>query len=121
LLGHPHIQGVYHLGGKNACSQPLLIFILLNYISVYQLMRVILQKPFKHGFKQEFNVYTTNNIDKQLDVKEAKDVKLHFHMFVLRPLLYLWLFQKWRHVNQPNMIKRGWLMCGLEQAFNKTI
>jgi hypothetical protein len=82
---------------------------------------MILQKPFKHGFKQEFDVYTTNNIDKQLDEKEAKDVKLHFHMFVLRPLLYLWLFQAWQHVNQPNMIKRGWLMSGLEQAFNKTL
>jgi hypothetical protein len=51
-------------------------------------MDVILQKTFTHGFKQEFDDYTTNNIDKQLDVKEAKDVKLHFHMFVLRPSIY---------------------------------
>jgi hypothetical protein len=26
------------------------------------MMDVILQKPFKHGFKQEFDVYTINNI-----------------------------------------------------------
>jgi hypothetical protein len=81
---------------------------------------VILQKLFKLAFKQEFNVHTTNNIDKQLDVKEAKDINLDFCMFILKPLLCSWLFQAWQPVNRPNMIKRECSMCGLEQAFNKT-
>ncbi len=50
---------------------------------------MILHKPFKHGFRQEFNGHTTNNIDKQLYVKEAKDIKLDFCMSIETITLFM--------------------------------
>jgi hypothetical protein len=98
----------------------LLIFVPANCTSVYQPADVILQRPFKHGFRQEFDNYSTECISKQLDEKALKDVKLDTKMTVLKPLLCSWLFQAWHHVNQLAMIRKGWTMCGLDRAFNKS-
>ena len=98
----------------------LLIFVPANCTSIYQPADVILQRPFKHGFRKEFNIYTRAMIDKQLEVKDAKDVKLDFHTSTLKPLLCSWLFKAWQHVNKPEMIKLGWAQCGLDQVFNSS-
>ena len=71
----------------------LLIFVPANCIFIYQPADVILQRPFKHGFRKEFDIYTTTMIDKQLEIKEAKDVKLDFRMSTLKPLFCSWLFE----------------------------
>ena len=98
----------------------LLIFVPANCTSIYQPADVILQRPFKHGFRKAFDIYTIAMIDKQLEEKEAKDVKLDFRMSSLKPLLCSWLFEAWHHVNKPAMIRRGWAQCGLQQVFNST-
>ena len=38
----------------------LVIFVLSNCTNVYQLDDDVLHKPFKHGFKQAFDLYTSN-------------------------------------------------------------
>ena len=104
-ISHPHI---------------LLIFVPANSTSVFQPTDVILQRPFKHGFRQQFDTYTSKNIGKQIDEKELENVELNTKMSVLKPLLYSWLYQAWQHINKKTMIKRGWSMCGLDQAFESS-
>lgn len=100
--------------------QILLIFVPANCTSIFQPADVILQRPFKHAFRQEFDIYTSNDIDKQLEEKGAKDVKIDIKMSTLKPLLCGWLFKAWAHVNKADMIKVGWTQCGLLQAFDPT-
>ena len=78
---------------------------------------MILQRPFKHGFRQQFDNYTSENIGKQIDEMELLDVELNTKMSVLKSLLCSWLYQAWQHINKTYMIKRGWSMCGLDRAF----
>jgi hypothetical protein len=97
----------------------LLIFIPTNCTSAYQPADVILQRPFKHGFRQQFDNHSIESICKQLDVKALTEIKLDTKMTVLKPLLCTWLYLTWQHVNQPSMIKKGWAVRGLDRAFNK--
>ena len=55
---------------------------------------MILQRPFKHGFRQQFDNYTFENIGKQIDEKEIQDVELNTKMSVLKTLLCSWLYIK---------------------------
>ena len=71
----------------------LFIFIPANCTSVFQPADVILQRLFKHAFRQEFDNYTSDDIDKQLEEKAAKDVKIDMKMSTLKPLLCGWLFK----------------------------
>ena len=98
----------------------LFIFIPANCTSVFQPADVILQRLFKHAFRQEFDNYTSDDIDKQLEEKAAKDVKIDMKMSTLKPLLCGWLFKAWAHVNKPDMIKVGWYQFGLLSAFDST-
>src|ERR1700737_3616925 len=50
----------------------LLIFVPANCTSIYQPPDVILQRPFKHGFRKAFDIYTTAMIDKQDEEEEGK-------------------------------------------------
>lgn len=79
----------------------------------------MLQRPFKYGFRQEFDNYTSIDIDKQLDNKEAKDIKVDTKMSTLKPFLCGWLLKAWGDVNKAQMIKVGWSRCGLQQAFQQ--
>ena len=91
-----------------------------NCTSVFQPTDVILQIPFKHAFRQEFDTYTSDDIDKQLEDKTPIYVKIDIKMSTLKPLLCNWLFKAWAHVNKPEMIKIGWSQCRLLQAFDLT-
>jgi hypothetical protein len=77
-ISHPHI---------------LLIFVPANCTNVFQPTDVILQRPFKHGFRQQFDNYTSENIGIHIDEKELQDVELNTKMLVLKPLLCSWLYQ----------------------------
>jgi hypothetical protein len=45
---------------------------------------VILQRPFKHCFRQEFDNFITDQISKQFDVKDLASVKLDTKMTLLK-------------------------------------
>jgi hypothetical protein len=98
----------------------LLIFVPANCTSIFQPTDVILQRPFKHSFRQQFDEHTSQDIGKQLEEKDVHSVKLDTKMSILKPLLCTWLHEAWKHINQPIMIKKGWAMCGLDKAFNQT-
>ena len=105
---------------KEKYPQILLIFVLANSTSILQPVDVIIQRPFKHSFRQQFDNYTSQDIGQQLEEKDLKDVKLDTKMMVLKLLLCSWLYQAWQHVNQQSMIKKGQAMCGLDKAFCST-
>ena len=65
---------------KENHPQILLIFVPANCTSVFQPADVILQRPFKHAFRQEFDTYTSDDIDKQLEDKAAMDVNIDIKM-----------------------------------------
>jgi len=56
---------------------------------------VIFQRPFKYRFRQKFDNYTLDDIDKQLDNKEVKDIKVDTKMFILKPFYRGWLLKAW--------------------------
>jgi hypothetical protein len=80
---------------KEKYPQILLIFVPANCTSVLQPANVIIQRPFKHSFKLQFDTYTSQDIGHQLEEKDLKDVKLDTKMTVLKPLLCSWLYQAW--------------------------
>jgi hypothetical protein len=104
---------------KDFHPEILLIFVPANCTSVFQPGDVILQRPFKHSFRQQFDMHTSQDIGKQLDERDLEEVKLKTKMTALKPLICSWLHQAWQDVNKPSMIKKGWAMCGLDRAFHK--
>ena len=52
---------------KNNHPRIHLVFVPANCTSVFQPTHVILQRPFKHAFKVEFNKFTIKVISKQID------------------------------------------------------
>jgi hypothetical protein len=104
---------------KEKHPEILLIFVLANCTSVLQPADVILQRPFKHAFRKQYDMYTSESIDSQLATNAAKDVRVDTKMSTLKPLLCNWLFLSWQHINKPQMIKVGWSLCGLLQAFQQ--
>jgi hypothetical protein len=74
-------------------SKILLLFIPANYTAVFQLADVILQCLFKQGFWQQFNLWTMEKMDQQLETKVVEDIKLDFCMSTIKPNLCAWLFK----------------------------
>jgi hypothetical protein len=92
------------------------LYIPANCTRIYQLADVILQRPFKHAFRQQFNKYTMDLISKQLD--SGEEVKVDFKMSTLKSKLCSWLFSAWLHVSsKQDMVKKGWEKCGLLRSF----
>ena len=75
---------------KDNYSQVHVLYILANCISIYQTADAILQRPFKHVFRQEFNKYTMSIITSQIETNF--NIKVDFKMSTLKPLLCAWLF-----------------------------
>lgn len=66
----------------------LVIFVLSNCTIVYQPHYAILHKPFKHGFKQAFDFYTSNVLMKQIQHSTRNDVKIDTKLKALN-LIYV--------------------------------
>jgi hypothetical protein len=65
----------------------LLISVPANYTNLLQPADFILQRPFKHTFRQQYDIYTSESIDIQFATKVAKDVRVDTKMSILKPLL----------------------------------
>jgi hypothetical protein len=87
------------------------LYIPANCTSIYQPADVILQRPFKHAFRQQFNKYTMDLISKQIN--SGEEVKVDFKMSTLKPKLCSWLYVS----SKQDMVKKGWEKCGLLRSF----
>ena len=93
------------------------LYISANCRSVFQPADVVIQRPFKHAFRQEFNQFTMDTITKQLN--GGTDVHIDFKMSKLKPHICHWLYKAWIHVSSKiNMISKGWEQAGLLRAFD---
>jgi hypothetical protein len=100
-----------------AHSEILMLFVPANCIAVFQPVDVILQRLFKHGFRQQFDLWTMQEVDQQLQTRTTEEIKLDFRMSTIKPHLCSWLLKAWQHVDKENLIQRGWEQCGIRQAF----
>jgi hypothetical protein len=94
------------------------IFVPTNCTSVFQPANVILQRPFKHAFRNEFDDWSMDQIQQQLEnATPTEGIKLESKLSVLKPLLCSWLYKAWLHIHKKKMVQIGWEKCGLLQAF----
>ena len=75
---------------KDNYLQVHVLYIPANCTSIYQPADFILQCPFKHVFRQEFNKFTMSMITSQIETNS--NIKVDFKMSTLKPLLCVWLF-----------------------------
>jgi hypothetical protein len=93
-----------------------LLFIPANCTSIFQPADVILQRHFKHAFRQEFHKFTMDIITSQL--QGARDIKVDTKMSILKPQICGWLFTTWHHLTiKSDMVEKKWKHIGLLQAF----
>ena len=93
-----------------------LVFIPANCISKFQPAIVILQRPLKHAFSREFNLWTSSIIKDQ--VLRGLKPEIDFKMSTLKPYLCLWLHTAWLSLaSRKEMIQKGWSKCDLLEAF----
>ena len=112
-----HISKEFGEWMKAIHPQIHVLFIPTNCTSIYEPADVILQRPFKHAFRQEFNKYSMDVITKQIETNE--DIKIDFKMSTLKPKLCSWLFSAWLHIcNKQQMVQKGWEKCGLLRSFD---
>ena len=112
-----HISKEFREWMKNNYPQIHVLYIPANCTSIYQPADVIIQRPFKHVFRQEFNKYTMSMITNQIETNS--NIKVDFKMSTLKPLLCSWLFTSWLSVcNKQEMVKVGWSKCGLLCSFD---
>ena len=80
------------------------IFVPANYTSVLQPTDVILQRPFKHAFRNQYDKWSMNQISQQLDSGEEENIKLDSKLSVLKPLLCSVLYEAWLSIYKKRMI-----------------
>ena len=73
------------------------LYIPANCTSVFQPPDVVIQRPIKHAFCQEFNQFTMDTITKQLNGRT--DVHIDFKMSKLKPHIRHWLYKALIHVS----------------------
>ena len=112
-----HISKEFRDWMKTHHPEILVLYIPANCTSIYQPADVVIQRPFKHAFRQEFNKFTMDTISSQL--KGGEDVQMDFKMSKLKPHLCHWLYKAWINVSsKTDMISKGWTQIGLLRAFD---
>jgi hypothetical protein len=111
-----HISKEFRAWIKKNYPQIHLLFIPANCTSIHQPADVILQRPFKHAFRQEFDKFTMAVITTQLET--SGEVKIDTKMSILKPKICGWLFTAWYLLtSKQDMVKKGWNQTGLLRAF----
>ena len=113
-----HISKEFREWMKNHHPKIHILYILANCTSIYQPADVIIQRPFKHAFRQAFNKYTMEAIAKQL--KACEDVHMDFKMSKLKPHICEWLYVPLTNVSSRiAMVLKGWEQTGLLRVLTK--
>ena len=80
-----HISKEFRKWIKDNYSHVHVLYIPANCTSIYQPADVILQRPFKHIFRQEFNKDTMSMITNEIETNSS--IKVDFKMSTLKPVL----------------------------------
>lgn len=91
-----------------------LVFVPPNCTSKLQVADVMLQRPFKHGIRQRFNVWATRTLKQQIDAEEIIGLSPFLKMSCIKPLILEWVLGSWEKLKQGRaFIKVGWHTCCL--------
>jgi hypothetical protein len=91
------------------------LYVVANCTSKLQPTDVVLQRPFKHGFRKQFEKWQSELVTSQLaEGVRPEDVELQVGIKKLRELLIGWLLSSWGELwEQVEMIQKGWALCRL--------
>jgi len=91
------------------------LYVATNCTSKLQPTDVVLQRPFKHGFRKQFEKWQSELVASQLaEGVRPEDVELQVGIKKLRELLIGWLLSSWGKLcKQMEMIQKGWALCRL--------
>jgi hypothetical protein len=81
---------------------------------------LMLQRPLKARVVEEYTMWMTREIGKQLKVGATPDkIKVNVGMVRLKPLLVEWMVSSWDKLRtRTALIKKGWEMAGLSAVFD---
>ncbi len=89
-----------------------LVYVPANCTSKLQVADVILQRPFKHGIKLQFNEWAAKVVSTQIQNKDIIGLTPFLRMSHIKPLILEWCITSWRKLKQGSQyIKSGWHSC----------
>jgi DDE superfamily endonuclease len=89
-----------------------LVFVPANCTSQLQVADVLLQRPFKHGIRQRFNIWAASVLKQQIDSDEIIGLSPFLKMGIIKPLILEWVMGSWSKLKQGReFIKVGWHTC----------
>ena len=90
----------------------IFLFVPANCTSKLQPCDVIVQRPFKYGFKPQFDSHSTNAVRENL--QSGKKPYIPVKISELKGHLSIWLLHAWKCcADRLDMLQRGWAKCGL--------
>lgn len=99
-----------------------IVFIPAGCTGVIQPADVLLQRPLKHEFSNQFTSWSTDQMMKQLQENvDPVDVKLNTDLGTLKPLVLQWILgavTKLKHWSAQTMIVEGWKKLGLDKILD---
>jgi hypothetical protein len=89
-----------------------LVFVPANCTSQLQVADVLLQRPFKHGIRQRFNIWAATVLKEQIDKDDIIGLSPFLKMSVIKPLVLEWVLGSWSRLKDArDFIKVGWHTC----------
>jgi hypothetical protein len=89
-----------------------LVFIPPNCTSHLQVADVILQRSFKHGLRQQFNLWAANIVQEQISDGDLCGLSPYLKMTVIKPQILQWCIDSWSKMKAGReYIKMGWHTC----------
>jgi len=94
---HPHIH---------------LVFVPANCTSKLQVADVMLQRPFKHGLRKQFNVWAAQILREQIQKDDLVGLTPYLKMSCIKPLILQWCVDSWNKMKGGrDYIRTGWHTC----------
>jgi hypothetical protein len=86
-----------------------LLYVPANCTSKLQLADVALQRPFKHGITERFNMWAAQKVAEQIRDEQLANIADLLKMSVLKPLILDWCAESWRDLRErKELILEGW-------------
>lgn len=93
-----------------------LVYVPPSCTSKLQVADVILQRPFKHALRQEFNMWAAEILREQIRQGDLLGLNPYLKMSVIKPLTLQWCVTAWNKMHGGReYIKMGWHTCVLSQ------
>jgi len=86
-----------------------IVYVPANCTSKLQLADVALQRPFKHGITERFNMWAAERVAEQIREEKPAAIADLLKMSVLKPLILQWCAESWQDLRErKQLILDGW-------------